>query len=474
MAFITLSTLLAIGALLYIGGLLPTATAQTTDLGSVSGWTADDYERAFDKIAADHSSSDIALQSKADAALSRALSSLPDAGINAQAAADFTRGKTTDATATTVVKSYRSDRTSVNLVLKNGIEKADGAQFFYSKDSSGQLATVKVPNYVGWVTQIWCDGEKACYELGYPACLTSETATCNLEAWLTFSYLTFHYERADESLPVEEPQIGITSEDHIHESYLRCRSTEYCGRDGLFYPRPGKNYSLVGRSYEGGSYGSRTKLLELPSAEGRAPEDPISVEREFTVTKVTSVREVDSISDYKSQLGDNTLSNYKAQQFMESICANPEYGDRVCSQSEKPDPTSEEAERFGPNDDPNASVGDPINLTTGNVYEIAEDLNVPGRGLSMQFARFYNSKDTYQGPLGYGWTYAYNSSLIEDTDGSVMLIDFQGARKRFIRFPDGSYRTEDEHDVLTKIRTARSRSAERTASSGSIIISVSC
>lgn len=116
------------------------------------------------------------------------------------------------------------------------------------------------------------------------------------------------------------------------------------------------------------------------------------------------------------------------------------------------EPSAEEAGRLGPPDDPNASGRGRINLATGNAYEQKEDLFVPGgRGMPLRFARTYNSRDNYNGPLGYGWTHNFNASLKEEQDGSVTHSGPQGARKKFARKSDGSYTPpRGVHDTLTK------------------------
>ena len=104
-------------------------------------------------------------------------------------------------------------------------------------------------------------------------------------------------------------------------------------------------------------------------------------------------------------------------------------------------------EDFNPN-----SVGDPINVVTGNVYEYKEDLNISGGGgLPVQFARFYNSKDNVNGPLGYGWTHSYNVYLEEGQDGHITEFGPQGVRSRFELEYDGSYDSPTgNYDTLTK------------------------
>ncbi len=118
--------------------------------------------------------------------------------------------------------------------------------------------------------------------------------------------------------------------------------------------------------------------------------------------------------------------------------------------SEGPDP--DRADDFGECVDGNpACGGDPVNFTTGNMYEIKEDLNLPGKGFPLQFVRTYNSQDTLRGPLGYGWTHNYNAQLEEDSDGSVTEIDPEGRRLTFTSNADGTYAAPGGYeDKLTK------------------------
>jgi RHS repeat-associated protein len=59
-----------------------------------------------------------------------------------------------------------------------------------------------------------------------------------------------------------------------------------------------------------------------------------------------------------------------------------------------------------------ATAGDPVNTATGDYSESFDDVMVPGRGMALDWSRAYNSAAaSTPGPLGYGWTFAYNSSL---------------------------------------------------------------
>ena len=99
----------------------------------------------------------------------------------------------------------------------------------------------------------------------------------------------------------------------------------------------------------------------------------------------------------------------------------------------------------------NQAGDDPINLATGNVYSIEQDLFIPGKGLPIQFTRAYNSQVNYQGPLGFGRTHSYNIYLTEEANGDVKERDEDGTLLTFARRPDGTYESPaGNHDTLTK------------------------
>ena len=58
-----------------------------------------------------------------------------------------------------------------------------------------------------------------------------------------------------------------------------------------------------------------------------------------------------------------------------------------------------------------SSVGNPINVATGNKFEEVLDLSISSPGIPMEFRRSYNSQITFNGSLGYGWTYNYDLSI---------------------------------------------------------------
>ncbi|MBT9519293.1 MAG: AHH domain-containing protein [Dechloromonas sp.] len=58
-----------------------------------------------------------------------------------------------------------------------------------------------------------------------------------------------------------------------------------------------------------------------------------------------------------------------------------------------------------------AMAFDPVNMLTGNLTHNETDLSVKGRGLPILFARWYNSGDPKDGPLGNGWTHSFNHQV---------------------------------------------------------------
>ncbi|WP_214659220.1 RHS repeat-associated core domain-containing protein [Candidatus Formimonas warabiya] len=67
------------------------------------------------------------------------------------------------------------------------------------------------------------------------------------------------------------------------------------------------------------------------------------------------------------------------------------------------------------------SVAEPVNITTGNYYSTDKDLSINTKSVPLEFVRSYNSRSDYYGSLGKGWTYNYNSYLIDNQDNSVTV-----------------------------------------------------
>jgi RHS repeat-associated protein len=78
---------------------------------------------------------------------------------------------------------------------------------------------------------------------------------------------------------------------------------------------------------------------------------------------------------------------------------------------------------------------EPVNTAIGNYVSTTTDLSLPGRGISLDFARTYNSLDTSSGVLGVGWRHVYEARLVINPDGTVRFFTEDGAQLLF--GPDG-------------------------------------
>ena len=70
--------------------------------------------------------------------------------------------------------------------------------------------------------------------------------------------------------------------------------------------------------------------------------------------------------------------------------------------------------------------GDPVGVFTGNAYEAAEDLRVVCPDLDLVMFRFYSSGSMREGPLGFGWTHAYDWRVVRD--GGKVVVHASGER----------------------------------------------
>ncbi len=101
--------------------------------------------------------------------------------------------------------------------------------------------------------------------------------------------------------------------------------------------------------------------------------------------------------------------------------------------------------------EPESNQGDPINLSNGNFWITETDLIIQARGLPISWQRTYNSRSTYNGPLGYGWTFSYGEHLEPQPDGSVLYREADGTEHRFASDGLGGYeRPAGKHLELTE------------------------
>ncbi|MBK9443999.1 MAG: DUF1566 domain-containing protein [Comamonadaceae bacterium] len=85
---------------------------------------------------------------------------------------------------------------------------------------------------------------------------------------------------------------------------------------------------------------------------------------------------------------------------------------------------------------PSGYAADPVNTATGNYTFNRTDLKLPGKGLGFAFERGYNAMDPLNGPLGFGWTHSYHTSLAVDGTSNVTVRHGDGHTVTFA--PDGS------------------------------------
>ncbi len=84
-----------------------------------------------------------------------------------------------------------------------------------------------------------------------------------------------------------------------------------------------------------------------------------------------------------------------------------------------------------PQNHPGHHFAGSVNLLNGNYFLTAGDFFIPGRGLSLQLARSYNSLAAAKGELGafgFGWTHSYETQVISETGGLVLqVVESDGA-----------------------------------------------
>jgi RHS repeat-associated protein len=109
----------------------------------------------------------------------------------------------------------------------------------------------------------------------------------------------------------------------------------------------------------------------------------------------------------------------------------------------KPGPTDANIQGGGSQSIPNGKppcFGSPVNCLNGEFYHTFTDMAVPGRGLPLSFTRTYSSRAAGgTGPLGFGWTFAYNMRLSIDNVGTVTVTEETGSQIQFTPTGNGGY-----------------------------------
>lgn len=119
-----------------------------------------------------------------------------------------------------------------------------------------------------------------------------------------------------------------------------------------------------------------------------------------------------------------------------------------CTKENPPAATCTVCEECG-EPDAVAKLLDPVWLHSGEFYEVATDLRVPGRGLDFIWQRKYRSKTGVLTEQGYGWDYSYNLR-IERSGPDVVLYEGTGRRDVYSSQPDGTWSRDEAFRVISQ------------------------
>lgn len=85
-------------------------------------------------------------------------------------------------------------------------------------------------------------------------------------------------------------------------------------------------------------------------------------------------------------------------------------------------------------------AGDPVNTSNGEFFENVTDVSVAGRGPGLVSSRSFSSqRASFDGPLGFGWSFNYNMSLALNSSGTVDVHQENGSMVTFTPDPNGAY-----------------------------------
>jgi YD repeat-containing protein len=87
----------------------------------------------------------------------------------------------------------------------------------------------------------------------------------------------------------------------------------------------------------------------------------------------------------------------------------------------------------------NMSVGEPVNVATGNMWLIQNDYQLPGAGPFLKISRTYNSSSQQTGLFGRGWSTEYDEFIEVFDTNNLRLISSSGQAIYFNRSGGGSF-----------------------------------
>jgi RHS repeat-associated protein len=96
------------------------------------------------------------------------------------------------------------------------------------------------------------------------------------------------------------------------------------------------------------------------------------------------------------------------------------------------------------------TISSSANVASGNLSHSQLLFSTKGTGLTTNIALYYNSRDSYIGPLGTGWVNSYDIALKENSNGSVVLRTGSGGKKLYMKSDSGYTSQPGDYSILTK------------------------
>ncbi len=94
-------------------------------------------------------------------------------------------------------------------------------------------------------------------------------------------------------------------------------------------------------------------------------------------------------------------------------------------------------ESLGVTEECQISVGEPINVTNGNMYLSQSDYHLPSVGYGIHASRTYNSGSQLIGLFGRGWSTAYDTSIVA-LDSNMLRLNRDDGRAIYFGRPSGT------------------------------------
>ncbi|MBT4071816.1 MAG: hypothetical protein HOE80_03785 [Candidatus Magasanikbacteria bacterium] len=93
-------------------------------------------------------------------------------------------------------------------------------------------------------------------------------------------------------------------------------------------------------------------------------------------------------------------------------------------------------------------VADPVDARTGSFELTQTDLQLSGRGESIDLTRYYNSKTIKNARFGLGWKYSYNQYYYKDPTSGKVVVYKGGTVANIFEMVDGKYVSAGQTDKL--------------------------